>query len=285
MSFLSSLTPLPLPENSTSTTGYPKQFLSIGGTTLTITDLRRGTLAVSAPQDSELLASVFVSGLRRGGTSQGAKAVVGDSSGVLSLFERGVWDDLDERIIVDKINSESIESLTTVPDNAVARPQGEHKLLVCGLGDGKIRFVRLGINKVLKDWDLQHDELEGVTALGFDAGGRLVSGGGEIVKLWREKMPTPLNGNGSGKKRSLQDNDDDESNDNDSEDLDDHDQEEAYDTSDNDNNSSSSIIAAAAAATVNEEGSKKRRKKKKKKGKQDVNSGSGHAHEFSFNFS
>lgn len=165
--------------------------MSTGGTTLAITDLRRGVLVRSEDQEEELTSSVFVDGLKKGGTSKGEKVVVGDSGGVLTLWERGVWDDQDERIVVDR-GGEGIETLVAVPESANTRhPQGQQKLLAAGLGDGRIRFIRLGVNKVVHAWDTRHDEMEGVVGLAFDVAGRMVSGGGQTVKVWREAM-TPI---------------------------------------------------------------------------------------------
>ena len=63
---------------------------------------------------------------------------------------------------------------------------GIGKKIACGLGDGKIRFVRLGMNKVVGE--VQHDEFEGVTSLDFDVQGRMISGGGQTLKVWREAV-------------------------------------------------------------------------------------------------
>jgi WD40 repeat protein len=183
--YISSLTPLPPTAQSTS--GFSKQWVTTGGTTLAITDLRRGVLVKSEDQEEELLSSVFVGGLRsRPGRSSGEKVLIGSSSGVLTLWERGVWDDQDERIIVDggKGGGESLDALVVMPDGV-----GDgHKNIAVGVGDGSVRIVRLGQNKVVET--LRHDDMEGVVALGFDVGGRLVSGGGSIVKVWQEGMDT-----------------------------------------------------------------------------------------------
>jgi len=182
--YISSLTPLPPTEASTS--GFSKQWATTGGTTLAVTDLRRGVLVKSEDQEEELLSSVFVGGLpSKPGRSKGEKVLVGSSNGVLTLWERGVWDDQDERIIVDggRGGGESLDAIVLMPEGV-----GDGgKNVVVGVGDGTIRIVKLGPNKLVGD-PLRHDEVEAVVGLGFDVEGRLISGGGSIVKVWQEKM-------------------------------------------------------------------------------------------------
>ena len=75
-------------------------------------------------------------------------------------------------------------------DSLAVMPEGVGdggKNVVVGVGDGTIRIVQLGPNKIVGE-TLRHDEVEGVVGLGFDVGGRLISGGGSIVKVWQEKM-------------------------------------------------------------------------------------------------
>ncbi|KAL4761484.1 WD40 repeat domain-containing protein [Aspergillus foveolatus] len=177
--YVSSLTPLPA--SDTSTSGFSKQWVTTGGTTLAVTDLRRGVLMRSEDQEEELVSSTYIGGLSASGTSRGEKVVVGGSSGVLTLWERGAWDDQDERIYVERGagGGESLETLTVVPEEL-----GKGKMIAAGLGSGKVKFVRLGLNKVVSE--LTHDETEGVIGLGFDVEGRMVSGGGQIVKVWHE---------------------------------------------------------------------------------------------------
>lgn len=179
--YISSLTPLPA--SDTSTSGFSKQWVTTGGTTLAVTDLRRGVLVRSEDQDEELVSSAFIGGLANSGTSRGEKVIVGGASGVLTLWEKGAWDDQDERIYVqrDAGGGESIETLTTVPDEL-----GRGKMLAAGLGNGMIKFIRIGPNKVSSE--VVHDETEGVVGLGFDVEGRMVSGGGQIVKVWHEAV-------------------------------------------------------------------------------------------------
>lgn len=188
--YISSLTPLPPTEASTS--GFSKQWVTTGGTTLAVTDLRRGVLVKSEDQEEELLCSVFVGGLpSKPGRSKGEKVLIGSSSGVLTLWERGVWDDQDERIIVDgggRGGGESLDALAVIPEEV-----GDGgKNVVVGVGDGTIRIVKLGLNKVIGE--LRHDELEGVVGLGFDIEGRMISGGGHVVKVWQEEMAGDENG-------------------------------------------------------------------------------------------
>jgi hypothetical protein len=177
--YVSSLTPLPPSEASTS--GFSKQWVTTGGTTLAVTDLRRGVLVKSEDQEEELLSSAMVRGLGRRGTSVGEKVVVGGAGGVLTLWEKGVWDDQDERITVDagKGGGESLDVLAAVPKGV-----GTGREVLVRLGDGRIKAVRLGLNKVIAEY--RHDEIEGVIALGFDAEGRAISGGGQILKVWQE---------------------------------------------------------------------------------------------------
>lgn len=181
--YVSSLTPLPPTEASTS--GFSKQWVTTGGSTLAVTDLRRGVMVRSEDQEEELLSSIIVTGLSRKGTSVGEKVLVGGGNGVLTLWERGVWDDQDERITVDrsKGGGESLDAITLLPDGV--GPSG--KIAAIGLGNGDLRFVKLGPNKIIDE--LKHDELsqEGVIGLGFDVTGRMISGGGKTVKVWGEK--------------------------------------------------------------------------------------------------
>lgn len=178
---ISSLTPLP--PSSSSTSGYSKQWLTTGGTTLALTDLRRGVLVKSEDQEELLLSSLYITGLpaKKSTGSSGEKALVGGADGVITLWEKGQWDDQDERINVSR-EGETLDVMAVIPDGV----GGFGKKVAVGLGDGKVRFVRLGMNKVVSE--VQHDEVEGVVQLGFDVGGRMISGGGQVVKVWQEHI-------------------------------------------------------------------------------------------------
>lgn len=195
---------VPLPASETSTSGFPKQWVSVGGTTLAVTDLRKGTIATSEDQEVELTSISLVQGLKKGGTSVGEKILVGQGDGVISLWERGVWGDLDERIVMDK-EGLGIDSLAEVPFGAGAgKLKMNEKLVASGLEDGRVRFVRIGRNGVMNDLDSRHDEIDGVVAIGFDVQGRMVTGGGSIVKVWTEAKGRPGGGwSGTVKKHDL----------------------------------------------------------------------------------
>ncbi|OQO08556.1 WD repeat-containing protein jip5 [Cryoendolithus antarcticus] len=177
--YISSLSPLP--PSSASTSGYSKQWLTTGGSTLALTDLRRGVLVKSEDQEEILLSSLYITGLaaKKSSGSSGEKALVGGGDGVITLWEKGQWDDQDERIVVSK-DKETLDCLTELP----AGIAGFGKKVAVGLGDGKIRIVQLGQNQVVGE--MQHDEVEGVIGLDFDVAGRMISGGGQVVKVWRE---------------------------------------------------------------------------------------------------
>lgn len=175
--YISSLTPLPA--SDTSTSGFSKQWVTTGGTTLAVTDLRRGVLVRSENQDEELVSSVYMGGLPSSGTSRGEKVIVGGASGILTLWEKGQWDDQDDRIYVDRNSDggDAVETMSIAPDYL-------GKVVAVGLGNGMVKFVRIGPNKVVSE--AVHDEVDGVVGLGFDVEGRMVSGGGQTVKVWHE---------------------------------------------------------------------------------------------------
>jgi WD40 repeat protein len=188
--YISSITLLPPGEASTS--GYSKAWISTGGTTLASTDFRKGVLKRSEDQDEELLSSAFVRGFAKKGTSVGEKVVVGDGAGVLTLWERGVWDDQDERIVLGRqIGSQGMDSvncLVNVPEDIA----GNGKMLAAGLENGTIAAVQLGMNRVVDTW--RHHDTDGVAHVPFDREGRMISGGGTVIKLWHPLSEEDSNG-------------------------------------------------------------------------------------------
>lgn len=161
--YVSSISPLPPSDKSTS--GFSKQWVSTGGTTIAVTDLRKGILTQSEDLDEELLSS----------TAVGGKMAVGGERGVVRIWKQGEWDLGDERAVVDR--GESLDVLCAGPDEF-----GE--VAAIGIGSGKIRLVDVRKRKALAE--MSHDEVEGVVGLGFDTDGRMISSGGLVVKVWQQ---------------------------------------------------------------------------------------------------
>lgn len=147
-------------------------------------------LVRSEDQEEELLSSVFVDGLpAKAGKSKGEKVLVGGAGGVLTLWEKGKWLDQHERIVVSRGvgGGESVDTLAVLPDGmGMAGVGGRGRCVAAGMGDGTVKVARLGPNKVVDGLELRHDEVEGVVGLDVDVEGRLISGGGQIVKVWTE---------------------------------------------------------------------------------------------------
>lgn len=179
LDYVSSITTLPASEESA--TGLPKQWISTGGTTLAVTDVRRGVMIRSEDQEDELLSACFMTGMGPKNHRNNGMAVVGSGSGVLTLWDKGSWDDQQERIIVDggKGGGESVDAMTKIPEHV-----SRGKKVVCGMGDGSLRIVDIIRRKVDRSTFLRHDDMDAVVSLGFDNRGRLISAGGPTVKIW-----------------------------------------------------------------------------------------------------
>lgn len=193
---LTSLTPLP--PNASSTSGTSRTWVTTSGFTLAVTDLRKGVVKVSEDQGDVLLSSTCVPGLgmskkRRRlmeaeATGGGDKVLVGGAGGILTLFDRGQWEDQSGRVVVHR-GAGGDDDDSTIDALAVLPGQEGHNthVVAAGMGTGEIKFIRLRGGGGSTIGSVGHDEtgVEGVSTLGFDVYGRLISGGGEVVKVWR----------------------------------------------------------------------------------------------------
>lgn len=173
--YVTSLSPLP----SASAPGEDtKQFLTTGGTTITITDLRKGVLKQSENLEEELFSSTICAG----------KAIVGSEKGRLRVWNVGQWDDSEQTLRVDKMYDAGADVLATMP----GQESGGGGRVAVGGGDGSVRFVNVSGGKKqgrvkLEEEVISHDEMDGVIGLGWVRDGRLVSGGGQSMKIWEER--------------------------------------------------------------------------------------------------
>lgn len=175
-----------------------------------MTDLRRGVLVKSEDMSEELLSSCNIDG----------KIFVGGEKGVLRGWEIGKWEEEEERINVAR--GESLDVLRSVPEEVGGNRWGGD-LVAVGLGDGKVRVVKVAKGRGKVVGEMVHDEVEPVIGVGFEVGGRMISGGGSVVKVWqetvggaadhdddKEAVAGPLDVNGGDGRDSDDDNDDDD---------------------------------------------------------------------------
>ncbi|RPB13982.1 WD40 repeat-like protein [Morchella conica CCBAS932] len=205
--YVSSLTALP--STAASTTGFSRQFVSTGATTLTHLDVRKtgATLFTSEDQEDELLCSAFVSGLPRRNGRGGEKVVTGMASGVATLWNQGEWADHDNRVNVAKASGDSVDAVCVLPEGwQLGSEAGWGRFVAFGAGDGKVKVVKMGSNGVVAT--MAHSWTEGVLALGVDCEGRIVSGGGNIVKVWQWENAVEEEEEEGSKKRTGSDSDD-----------------------------------------------------------------------------
>ncbi|KAG0130740.1 WD40-repeat-containing domain protein [Tuber indicum] len=204
--YISSITPLP-PYGG----GLPRQFASTGASTLAYIDFRKQGKAVirSEDQEDEQLCSAYVSGLPARAGRRGGRVLVGSSSGVVALWNRDEWEDQRDRINFSKPSGESVDAVVALPDTFQHRNSEFGRFVAAGSADGKVRIAKLGSNRIVET--LQHsltiekvkgtsatpslsngdESVDGVTELGIDCEGNLVSAAGSTIKVWYWDENTP----------------------------------------------------------------------------------------------
>lgn len=105
--------------------------------------------------------------------------VVGGERGVLRTWKDGLGGEESGRVVLGK--GETLDVLGRAPAG-----RGEGERVVVGMGDGRVKVVDVQRRKVIVE--VRHDEVEGVVAVGFEIGGRMISGGGPMVKVWEENV-------------------------------------------------------------------------------------------------
>ncbi|KAK6517717.1 WD repeat-containing protein jip5 [Arthrobotrys conoides] len=215
--YISSITSLP--PTSESTSNLPKQFVATGDSTLSFLDVRKGLIQKSDDQENETLASCVVSGVGKGGRS--TRAYVGMGDGIIHAFERGVWGDMCERIKIGGKGDDvdCVEEYVQEGDMEVTKG----RCIVAGCGDGTVKVVRLGGNKVVRVFEHgvgEDAEEDGVTAIKFDCDGAMMTAGGSVVKIWYQDFGVANDKeeeeeNDDDKKKEQDDSDDDSDSDSD----------------------------------------------------------------------
>ncbi|TGZ82781.1 WD40 repeat-like protein [Ascodesmis nigricans] len=242
---------LPLPASSTTTSGYARQFLALGDTTLSHLDARKpgNVLAKSDDQEDELLSAAYISSAPSRQTGGSQKIITGTAAGVVTAWNKGFWEDHQDRIPVSRSTGDAVDALLPLPGDFVVpgvkagKPSwkqgisasGAHQtLFAAGSADGKVRIVKMGMNKILATLDHSYskDEAkraanakvkrgdydegleEGVALLALTCDGRIVSAGGLVVKVWNAVEENEEDT--SGKKRRQDDSDEDSDKDSDS---------------------------------------------------------------------
>ncbi|KAL8937326.1 MAG: hypothetical protein Q9216_004484 [Gyalolechia sp. 2 TL-2023] len=176
--YISSITPLTPSETSTS--GYSRQWFSTGGSTTAVTDIRKGVMFESGDFEEELFSSTLT------GSIDPARIIAGGEKGALKIWEgglKGVMEGKEKKITIAK--GESLEAMCSVPASVA-----EGNVVAVGLGDGTVSFAQTSHKGTGVVGRMRHHEVEGVAALGFDSDGRLISGAGNVVKVWEKNTET-----------------------------------------------------------------------------------------------
>lgn len=174
--YISSLTALSPSETSTS--GFSRQWFSTGGSTVAVTDVRKGIVFQSENLGEELLS----------GTAIGNKFIAGGEKGAVRMWEggiKGLMGGINKKTAIQR--GESLDVMCQMWEDF----PGED-VIALGLSDGSVKIVQLGAKRINVLDSVKHDEVEGVVTLGLEPGGRMISGGGSIVKIWEKETADDL---------------------------------------------------------------------------------------------
>ena len=122
------------------------------------------------------------------GTVIGDKMFAGGEKGALRMWEggvKGLMGGVDKKVTMQK--GESLDVMCKLWEEHL----GED-LIAVGLGDGSVKIVQVGTKRTNVVDSVKHDEVEGVVTLGLEPGGRMISGGGSIVKIWEKEASDDL---------------------------------------------------------------------------------------------
>ncbi|KAK9374739.1 WD40-repeat-containing domain protein [Lipomyces chichibuensis] len=170
------------------------QLITTGSTTVTRIDIRKGKLSTSEGQEDEILCSCIsyppnfeynpnegrVGNVVVPGKRASVTAVMGMATGVLTFWMKDNWEDQQARAI---LSNESIDCIAEYPDQRI----------IASGADGLVRLVDVRRRKAVKEFE--HGGEDGVIAVATDSWGRVVSAGGEVVRIWNvEDEPEKVNG-------------------------------------------------------------------------------------------
>ena len=206
-----------LPPSSASTSGFSRAWISTAGCTLAVCDIYKGFVSCSEEQIGggerwELQCSACLAkptsqdpptpSTETKKSANGKQdddqvtILVGDSSSGVAIWPRGQFDTrtgyrrLRRNAPVAGIPLEdySVDSIAVAPISE----QDPEPLIVVGLATGVLHFLRAGAKKRLMESAVAHvhDDrgLDGCIAIVFDAEGRMITGGGNLLKVWHREQ-------------------------------------------------------------------------------------------------
>ncbi|KAB8337034.1 hypothetical protein FH972_021338 [Carpinus fangiana] len=159
-----------LPPSATSTSRTSRAFVSAAGSTLAVTDIRKGVVATSIDQGDVLLAAACVSlapprnapadadrkrkkGARGRNPDEGHdpndKVLLGSSEGLLTLWNRGEWEDQRSRTAIGGgglspmgvDDDAGVDCLAVMPGDEGA--PSRTRVVAAGLGSGAVKLIEV----------------------------------------------------------------------------------------------------------------------------------------------